>query len=41
VARHGNQARNIAKIAAARQLLACVFYALRDDHVRCLDRQAP
>jgi transposase len=40
IARRGKQARNIAKTAAARQLLACVFYALRDGHVRALDRQA-
>jgi transposase len=38
IARRGKQARNIAKTAAARQLLACVFYALRDGHVRSLDR---
>ena len=40
VARRGNQARNIAKTAAARHLLACVFYALRDGHVRSLDQKA-
>jgi len=40
IARRGTQARNIAKTAAARHLLACVFYALRDGHVRALDRQA-
>jgi len=39
IARRGKEARNIAKTAAARQLLACVFYALRDGHVRSLDRQ--
>jgi transposase len=36
IARRGNQARNIAKVAAARQLLTCVFYAMRDGHVRSL-----
>jgi transposase len=40
IARRGKEARNIAKTAAARQLLACVFYALRDGHVRSLDRRA-
>ena len=33
------EARNIAKTAAARQLLACVFYALRDGRARSLDRR--
>jgi transposase len=41
IARRGKEARNIAKTAAARQLLACVFYALRDGHVRSLDRHLP
>lgn len=36
VARRGPQARNIAKVAAARQLLTLVFYGLRDGHIRCL-----
>jgi transposase len=40
ITRRGKQARNIAKTAAARQLLACVFYALRDGHARSLDRPA-
>ena len=40
IARRGQEARNIAKTAAARQLLACVFDALRDGHVRSLDRNA-
>ena len=40
IARRGKEARNIAKTAAARQLLACVFYTLRDGHVRSLNRQA-
>jgi transposase len=34
VARRGPDARNIAKTAAARQLLTLIFYALRDGHVR-------
>jgi transposase len=34
IARRGNQARNIAKTAAARVLLTQVFYALRDGRVR-------
>jgi transposase len=34
IARRGNQARNIAKTAAARVLLTQVFYALRDGHLR-------
>ena len=36
IARRGPQARNIAKVAAARKLLTCVFYAMRDGHVRSL-----
>ena len=36
IARRGIQARNIAKVAAARKLLTCVFYAMRDGHVRSL-----
>ena len=36
IARRGNQARNIAKTAAARHLLTAVFYAMRDGHVRSL-----
>ena len=37
IARRGPQARNIAKVAAARKLLTCVFYAMRGGHVRALD----
>ena len=37
IARRGIQARNIAKVAAARKLLTYVFYAMRDGHVRALD----
>ena len=36
IARRGPQARNIAKVAAARKLLTCVFYAMRDGQVRSL-----
>ena len=36
IARRGAQARNIAKAAAARKLLTCVFYAMRDGQVRSL-----
>jgi transposase len=36
IARRGDQARNIAKVAAARQLLTWVFYAMRDGQVRSL-----
>jgi transposase len=39
IARRGAQARNIAKIAAARRMLTCVFYAMRDGHVRSLSHQ--
>jgi transposase len=41
IARRGPQARNIAKVAAARKLLTYVFYAMRDGHVRSLDTPAP
>jgi transposase len=40
IARRGIQARNIAKVAAARKLLTYVFYAMRDGHVRSLDTPA-
>ena len=40
IARRGPQARNIAKVAAARQLLTLVFYGLRDGQIRCLSRPA-
>ncbi len=36
IARRGKEARNIAKVAAARKLLTCVFCAMRDGHVRSL-----
>jgi transposase len=38
IARRGTQAKNIAKVAAARELLTLVFYAMRDGRVR---RAAP
>jgi transposase len=38
IARRGKQARNIAKVAAARRLLTLVFYGLRDGQIRCLSR---
>jgi len=41
IARRGKQARNIAKVAAARELLTLVFYGLRDGHVRCLAAGSP
>jgi transposase len=40
IARRGTQARNIAKVAAARKLLTCVFYAMRDGQARCLAASA-
>ena len=39
-ARRGKEAKNIAKVAAARRLLTLVFYGLRDGQIRCLS-QAP
>ena len=36
VARRGGNAKHLAKVAAARELGECVFYALRDGHVRRL-----
>jgi transposase len=41
IARRGKQARNIAKVAAARQLLTLIFYGLRDGHIRCLAAPVP
>jgi len=40
IARRGEEARNIAKTAAARVQLTQVFYALRDGHVRSAGRPA-
>jgi transposase len=34
--RRGTQAKNIAKVAAARRLLTLVYYGMRDGQVRCL-----
>lgn len=34
VTRRGTTAKHVAKVAAARELLDCVFYALRDGRVR-------
>jgi len=36
ITRRGAQARNIAKVAMARQLLTWIFYAMRDGQVRSL-----
>jgi transposase len=36
LARRGKEAKNIAKVATARQLLTWVFYAMRDGQVRAL-----
>jgi transposase len=41
IARRGKQAKNIAKIAAARELLTLVFYGMRDGRIRRLARQQP
>jgi len=38
IARRGKQARNIAKVAAARRLLTLIYYGLRDGQLRCLAR---
>ena len=40
IARRGKQAKNIAKVAAARRLLTLVFYGMRDGQIRCLARPA-
>jgi transposase len=41
LARRGPEAKNIAKVAAARQLLTWVFYAMRDGQVRTLAASSP
>jgi transposase len=41
LARRGKEAKNIAKVAAARQLLTWVFYAMRDGQVRALGATSP
>ena len=38
IARRGKEAKNIAKVAAARKLLTLVFYGMRDGQIRCLSR---
>jgi transposase len=38
IARRGKEARNIAKVAAARRLLTLVYYGMRDGEIRCLAR---
>ena len=40
IARRGKQARNIAKVAAARRLLTLIFYGMRDGQIRCLSAPA-
>ena len=40
IARRGKEAKNIAKVAAARRLLTLVFYGMRDHQIRCLARPA-
>src|SRR5713226_9231514 len=40
ITRRGKEARNIAKVAAARRLLTLIFYGLRDGQIRCLARPA-
>jgi hypothetical protein len=40
IACRGPQARNTAKVAAARKLLTYVFYAMCEGHVRALDTSA-
>jgi transposase len=41
IAGRGDQAKNIAKVAAARELLTLVYYGLRDGRIRCLSLPAP
>lgn len=40
VEHRGAQAKNIAKVAAARKLLSLVYYGLRDGEIRCLAHRA-
>jgi transposase len=40
IARRGKQAKNIAKVAAARRLLTLVYYGMRDGQIRCLPATA-
>ena len=39
IARRGTQARNTAKVAAARELLTLIFYGMRDGHIRRASRR--
>ena len=41
IARRGKEAKNIAKIAAARELLTLVYYGMRDGRVRRLAAPRP
>ncbi len=41
IARRGKEAKNIAKVAAARRLLTLIFYGLRDGQIRCLSAGSP
>ena len=38
IARRGTEAKNTAKVAAARELLTLVFYGMRDGHIRRASR---
>jgi transposase len=38
IARRGKEAKNIAKVAAARRLLTLVYYGMRDGQIRCLSQ---
>ena len=38
IGRRGKEAKNIAKVAAARRLLTLVYYGMRDGQIRCLSR---
>ena len=40
-ARRGKEAKNIAKVAAARRLLTLIFYGMRDGQIRCLPGPRP
>ena len=40
IARRGKEAKNIAKVAAARRLLTLVYYGMRDGQIRCLSGSA-
>jgi len=41
IVRRGKEAKNIAKIAAARELLTLVFYGMRDGRIRRLASPRP